>query len=102
MRMTGVTRTALFSHRVGQLRATIVCLLALLILPGGAWAAQTPGSPDMLGSIAGVVTDAQGVPLPNIEVSAFNNYNPGGGGIAYAKPAGGRCGHAVSLGNFLS
>ena len=86
MRVPGVTRTSLFPHRVGQLRATVVYLLSLLILPGGAWAAQTPNAPDLLGSIAGVVTDSQGAPLPNIEVSAFMWYNMVVGGISSFNP----------------
>lgn len=83
MRVPGVIRTSLVSHRVGQLRATVFCLLSLFILPGGAWAAQTPNAPDLLGSIAGVVTDSQGSPLPNIEVSALSSYTTGWGDVYF-------------------
>ncbi|MFN8490165.1 MAG: hypothetical protein U0350_21435 [Caldilineaceae bacterium] len=89
MRVSGVTRTSwfshkVFSHKVAQVSATVVCLLSLLILPGGAWAAQTPNSPDLLGSIAGVVTNNQGTPLPNIEVSALISYGAWWGDISYS------------------
>jgi len=66
-----------FARLVATIGLTVALVIGWLCWPGPAWAQSSPHTPDVLGSLAGVVTNESGEPLADIEVRTYVEY-PGG------------------------
>jgi len=63
-----------FARLVATIGLTVALVVGWFCLPGPAWAQSSPHTPDVLGSLAGVVTNDSGEPLADIEVRTYIEY----------------------------